>query len=201
MLPLYFVIIGAAINSIGAIGYIVNTIKGKVKPNRVSFLMWSLAPFIAFAAQITEGAGFESMMTFTTGLFPFLIFLSSYANKHSVWKTTSFDIWCGVLSIAGVIGWQILKDGDIAIMFSIIADAIAAIPTMRKAYYYPETEYTWSWIAGIIGILLTILTIDRLTFTNSGFLTSIVITNFIIITIIILRRRNIHITESQSIHR
>lgn len=73
MLPSNFVFIGVAIGSAGATGYLVATLKGEVKPNRVSFLLWSVAPLIAFAAQLRQGVGIESLMTFATGFLPFLV--------------------------------------------------------------------------------------------------------------------------------
>jgi len=59
MLSQNFIIIGTLIGAVGSIAYLVDTVKGKVKPNRVSFLLWSIAPFIAFAAQIKQGVGLE----------------------------------------------------------------------------------------------------------------------------------------------
>lgn len=47
MLPPIFVIVGSVIGSIGALWYLIDTIRGNVKPNRVSFLLWSIAPLIA----------------------------------------------------------------------------------------------------------------------------------------------------------
>ena len=67
MLNQNFVIIGTLIGTAGAFAYLWDTIKGKVKPNRVSFLLWAIAPMIAFAAQIKQGVGLESLMTFSTG--------------------------------------------------------------------------------------------------------------------------------------
>ncbi len=76
MLPSGFVLVGTLIGAAGSIAYLVDTIRGKVKPNRVSFLLWSIAPFIAFAAQIDQGVGIESVMTFATGFPPFNHFCS-----------------------------------------------------------------------------------------------------------------------------
>ena len=74
MLSQNFVIIGTVIGAVGSIAYLVDTVKGKVKPNRVSFLLWSIAPLIAFAAQIKQGVGLESLMTFSAGFLPLTVF-------------------------------------------------------------------------------------------------------------------------------
>ena len=180
MLHPNFIIIGTLIGAIGSFVYLIDTVKGKVKPNRVSFLLWSIAPFIAFAAQIKQGVGLEALMTFSTGFLPLTVFIASFVNKNAEWKLTRFDIVCGILSIIGLILWMITKVGNIAIFFSIVADGLAAIPTIVKAYKYPDTEIAWPWIATVFGVVLTLLTLTNLTFANSGFIIYILIMNIVI---------------------
>jgi hypothetical protein len=187
MLNQNFVIIGALIGAAGSLAYLVDTVKGKVKPNRVSFLLWSIAPIIAFAAQIKQGVGLESLMTFSTGFLPLTTFIASFVNKKAEWKITRFDILCGVLSIIGLILWLITKVGNIAITFSILADALAAIPTIVKAYNHPDTELAWPWLATVVGVVLTLLTLNELTFANSGFIIYILIVNTLIFTLVQFR--------------
>jgi len=180
MLPSYFTIIGALTSATGAAAYLIDTLKGKVKPNKVSFLLWSIAPFIAFAAQIKQGVGLESLMTFSTGFFPLVIFIAAFLNKKAEWKINKFDLLCGFLSVIGLILWIITKVGNIAIIFSILADGLAALPTIVKAYKYPDTELAWPWIATSLGVVLTLLTISHLNFANSGFIIYIFIVDTLV---------------------
>lgn len=184
MIPSYFVYIGALIGSIGSIEYIIGTLKGKIQPHRVSFLLWAIAPFIAFAAQIQQGVGAEAIMTFSFGFFPLMIFLATFFNKGSDWNVSKFDLVCGGLSILGLLMWQITKVGNLAIFFSILADALAAIPTLIKAYKYPETEEAWPWATTWLGSILVLFTLESLTFANSAFTAYIIIMNTIIFTLI-----------------
>ena len=187
MLPDYFVIIGTLIGAAGSVAYLVNTVKGKVRPNRVTFLMWSFVPFIAFSAQIQQGVGIEALMTFSTGFLPLTVFIASFANKASEWKLTRFDVVCGILSLVGLVLWMITKVGNIAIFFSIVADALAAVPTVVKAWKYPETEIAWPWIATVSGVLLTLLTLSEFTFANCGFILYILAVNIVIYTLVRFR--------------
>ena len=180
MLPSYFVFIGVAIGSAGAMGYLAATLKGEVKPNRVSFLLWSVAPLIAFAAQLRQGVGIESLMTFATGFLPFLVFVATFFNRRSVWNLTFFDVSCGVLSVVGLILWKLTRVGNVAIALSIVADGFAAVPTVVKAFRHPNTEVAWPWLATSVGVLLTILTIDHLTFANAAFIVYILVLNVLI---------------------
>jgi len=159
-----FAILGALISAIGGIGYFLDTLKGKAKPNRVTFLLWSLACFITFIAQVKQGVGIQAILTFS-GLFDtVIILLASFLNKKAYWKITSLDIGCGALSLIGLILWQTTKDGNSAISFSIAADFLAAVPTLIKSYRYPKTEHGGAYLACAVGAALTILTINSWTF-------------------------------------
>ncbi len=190
MLDKNFVILGTLIGASGAFAYLRETLRGTVKPNRVSFLLWSIAPIIAFAAQVKQGVGLESLMTLSTGVLPLMTFAASFANKNAEWKITRFDIACGCLSVAGLILWLITKVGNVAIFFSIVADGLAALPTIVKAYNHPETELAWPWLATCVGVLLTLLTLNELTFANSGFIVYIFVVNLIIFCLARFRPRN-----------
>lgn len=170
MLDGKFVILGTAIGAAGAVAYLVDTLRGRVRPNRVSYLLWSVAPIVAFAAQVGQGVGLESLMTFSVGFLPFLTFAASFVNKKAEWRSTRFDLACGALSAIGLALWLITKVGNVAIAFSIAADGLAAVPTVVKAYRHPETELAWPWLATCAGVALTLATLDKWTFANSGFI-------------------------------
>ncbi len=163
------IFVGIFINFLGVISYIKDILKGKVKPNRVTFFMWSFAPFVAFAAQIEKGVGAQAWMTLSVGIFPLLILIASFLNKKAYWKLTTFDMTCGALSMLGLLLWYITKEGNVAILFTIIADGLAALPTLVKAYHHPETETSWPWLASSIGGVLTLLTITTWNFEHYGF--------------------------------
>ena len=187
MLSSNFIIIGTLIGAAGSVAYLIDTVKGKIQPNRVSFLLWSLIPFIAFAAQIDQGVGLEALMTFSTGFLPLTVFIASFANKAAAWKITPFDLICGILSLLGLALWWFTREGNIAILFSILADALAAIPTLVKAYRFPSTEIAWPWLATSIGVILTLLTLPVFTFANSAFIWYILLLNISIFLLVQFR--------------
>ena len=187
MLHSNFIILGTLLGAVGSVAYLIQTVKGRVKPNRVSFLLWSIVPFIAFFAQIKQGVGLEALMTLSTGFLPLTVFIASFVNKQAEWKLTRFDVMCGIMSLLGLTLWMITKVGNVAILFSIVADALAAIPTIVKAYKYPDSEIAWPWIATVFGVILTLLTISTFTFANCSFILYILIVNMVIYTLVQFR--------------
>jgi len=169
MLHPNFVILGLIIGFTGGASYLISTIKGKTRPNRVTWFLWALAPLIAFVAEIKEGVGIQAWMTFGAGFGPLLIFLSSFVNKKSVWKLRKFDFICGGLALVGLFLWYITRNGNFAIFFSILADAMAAVPTLIKSYYFPETENYHTYLTAATSATITLLTIDIWDFAYFGF--------------------------------
>ncbi len=164
-----FVIVGVIIAFLGGLKYLFETIKGKAKPNKVTWFLWALAPLIAFAAELKQGVGIQSWMTFSVGFGPLLVFIASFVNKKAYWKLTRFDFICGALALLGLLLWYITKVGNVAISFSILADGLAAVPTIVKSYRYPETEDYFVYLASAISAILTLLTITTWNFATFGF--------------------------------
>jgi hypothetical protein len=187
MLNQNFVIVGAIIATIGSLSYLFDTVKGRVKPNRVSFLLWSLAPLIAFFAELKQGVGIQSLLTFVVGFLPLTIFAASFVNKKAEWRLTRFDLTCGALSLIGLMLWYITKSGNIAIIFSILADGLAALPTIVKSYNYPETESAWPYFMSMIFAVITVLTVKEWNVANAGFPLYIILVTLVIFSLVQFR--------------
>ena|SRR3989344_3963637 len=179
-----FIILGAFINFLGAMSYLISTLKGKTKPNKVTWLLWATAPMLAFSAEIEQGVGLISLTTFMAGFNPILIFLASFVNKKSQWNISKFDIICGSLSLFGLILWQITKIPNIAILFAITADGLAATPTVVKSYTNPETENAIAYFVAMISGVIAILTIKTWGFAHYAFPVYIIAICLILFTLI-----------------
>lgn len=186
MLPEQVIYLAALLHFGATLIYIVATLRGQTQPNRVTWFMWSLAPLIATAAQIASGVGLSTLIVFLSGFGPFLIFLCSFANKRAYWKTSKFDYLCGVLALIGLVIWYQTRDQDYAIIFSIISDFLAGIPTFCKAYSYPESENGPTYLVGGFAAFLGILCIQQPTFTAYGFMVYLFL--MYVITILLIYR-------------
>jgi len=151
------------------LNYLINTLKGRARPNRISWFFWALVPFIAFVAQIQKGVGLQALMTFSVGFNPLLIFVASFFNKKSYWQLHKLDYFYGALALIGIILWQITGEGNIAIFFSILADGFAAVPTVIKSYFEPESESSSVYLLSGLNALITLFTIKIWNFAHWGF--------------------------------
>ena len=113
--------------------------------------------------------GLRSLMTFVVGFFPLLIFLASFHNPAAVWRIEPLDYVCGALSVAGLAAWLVTRHGSVALTASIAADGLAAAPTIRKSWLWPETETAAAYAAAAANAGITLLTVTRVTAAEVAF--------------------------------
>jgi hypothetical protein len=177
MLPEYCAIIGAIIGSLGGFYYLYETIAGKAQPNRITWLLWGLFPMVIFVAQRAKGVEGLSWTSFVAGFMPLLILAASLFNKKAYWKSEPRDFGLMAAAILGIILWGITDNPNLAILFSLLADLLAGIPTLIKAYRYPQSE---SWIAYAVstfGFGISLLSVHTYNFENTGFVAYLFILN------------------------
>lgn len=162
MLNVHFVFLGAAIGTIGQAFYVADTIRGRNQPNRVTWLLWAVAPLLAFAVEINDHVGLQALLTFTVGFGPLVVFCASFVNRKAVWKLGPLDYTCGALSVGGTIGWIVTRQGLVALGAAVVADALAGVPTLVKSWKRPESESASVYIGSFFNAVITLLTVKHL---------------------------------------
>jgi len=176
------VIFSAVIALLGSSAYIKDTISGKSKPNRISWLMWTLAPMVATVAALATHADlWTTSRTFLAGFVPLLILIASFLNKKSYWKITLFDSLCGALSLVAVIIWLFANSPVIAVLIAAVGDCFAAIPTIIKSWKYPETETGLTYFTGLVSVILVLPSVPKWNIQNSAFQIYLLLVNTILL--------------------
>jgi hypothetical protein len=169
VLNVHFVYLGTAIGALGTSLYLRDTLRGTTKPNRVTWLLWALAPLLASAVEFRAGIGLRALPTFAIGFMPLLVFVGSFHNPASVWQIRRLDYACGLMSVAGTITWLCTQNGVVAIAAALAADFTAGIPTMMKSWSHPETETVTSYIGAVINTAILLLTVKHWSFEVAAF--------------------------------
>lgn len=177
--------------------YIISIIKGRAKPNLVTWFIWMLAPFIGVFFQLKAGAGLSVIPIFMTGFGPFVIIIAAILTKNAFWKINIFDIYCGLFSIIALILYIFTRNLGISILFAIVSDGLAAIPTIVKSWKFPETEIIPNYFFAVISNILGLLIIKNWSFTIYSFGLYNIIVNSIIV-FCVYRKRLFKITSTSS---
>lgn len=149
--------------------YFKSIFSGETKPNLVSWFIWMLAPFIATFFQIKAGAGLVALPTFLAGLGPFLVVAFYIFKRNAYWKLGILDFICGIFAFLALILYIFTHNLSISILFAILSDGLAAVPTIVKSWKFPETETPYPYFAGIWGNTLALLIIKSWIFTIYSF--------------------------------
>jgi hypothetical protein len=177
----YLVFVAAAASMIAALVYIRSMFKGNTKPNRVTWLMWTVAPLIGTAAEVSSGVGWSVLPVFMAGFSPLLIFLASFFVKKAYWKLSKIDYLCGVLSGVALVIWYITMNADSGIVLAIASDALAAAPTVTKAWSKPETESIWPYLIGTFSPLTSFAAASIWSFGELAFPAYLVVINVLVL--------------------
>jgi hypothetical protein len=184
----YLILLAALAALLGAFVYIRSMFKGGAKPNRITWLMWSVAPFIATAAAVSSGVTWVALPVFMAGFSPFLIFISSFLIKNAYWKLTSFDYVCGILSILAIVLWLVTSNPNVAIVFAIASDGLAAVPTLIKGWQHPETESSWPYIIGLFSPLTSFTAITAWTFSEYAFPAYLIVIDILLFSCVLRKK-------------
>jgi len=166
---------------IGVPFYIKDIFKGTTKPSFISWFMWMLAPFIGTFLQLKAGAGLSVLPVFMAGFIPLLVLIAALIKQNAYWRITIFDIACGLFSFCALILWILTQNTDLSIIFAILADGLAAIPTLIKSWNFPETETGIMYIPGIFNNILGLLIIKQWIFSIYSFNIYFILVNLAII--------------------
>jgi len=177
----YLVFVAALGSLIGALAYIHSMFRGATAPNRVTWFMWSVAPFVATAAAVSNGVGLAVIPVFMSGFSPFLIFTASFFTKKACWKLGAFDYVCGALSGLAIVLWYLTSNPEVAIIFAIVSDALAAVPTLLKAWRSPKTESSWPYLIGTFAPMSSFLAATAWSFSEVAFPIYLILINLVLL--------------------
>jgi len=177
----YMVILGAAAQLFGIFFYIKATLKGETKPNKVTWLMWTIAPFIGTVAALSDGVRWAVLPVFIAWFSPLLVFIASFVNRKSYRKLEKFDYICGACSILALALRGITKEPMVAIWFAIASDWFAAVPTIIKWWKHPQTESAGPYAGWIFSSLTSFFAMKTFGLSEIAFPIYFIVTNSILI--------------------
>jgi len=180
---------GSVINFAACLNYVRAILKGEATPNRVTWSLWALVPLIAAAAQLQSGVGISTLVVLSVGAGPACVVLASFARGKGLWQLGPFDFVCGACSLAALALWAITGDPVTAIVLSILGDAAAALPTLRKAWLAPATENRSTYLISFVGMVLGIFSVQEATFAAYAFNAYLVLASATLVLVLYWPRR------------
>ena len=135
--------------------YFVAILKGRTKPSRTSWAIWSITDTVAILSYISSGARTTIWTGVVYAVASILIF--GLAFKYGIKDDASkLNILCLIIALVAVGIWIGSSDPRIALYASICAVALGYFPTIKKVYLLPATEDTLAWSGAAFATLLNL---------------------------------------------
>jgi len=169
MIPEWCIGFAIALRLMSGGRYAWGVFNGRARPNPVTWFLWGSTAMVAFAAQLNEGVGAQALVTFVLGLGPLTVALLATVRGHLRAHLTPFTFVCAAITLGGIFLWQVTSDATFAIVCSIVADIAASLPTLRKGYKDPSSEYALPYFLSMCSMVITLLTITTWNFQTYAF--------------------------------
>ncbi|NDC37244.1 MAG: hypothetical protein EBZ48_04235 [Proteobacteria bacterium] len=164
------VVLSIGISIIGAVPYVQDTLKGRTQPNRVTWTLWAMAPVIATGAALTAGSdSLTALRTLTAGIVPMAVLLASLRNPRSYWQLGPFDYGCGVIAGIAMVAWLNSDAPRLAVLLAALADGVASLPTLRKAWLHPNSETRVTYLVMLLSNVVMLPSITVWNIENATF--------------------------------
>ena len=144
------------------IPYVVSIFRGTVKPNRISWFIWSIVGFAFWLAMPTTADEISKMLTIVFMINPTIVFMLTLfkGENNKIDRLEKFSLFAGIFSIAV---WFSFKEsaGLVPLFIAILADLCALLPTLRFVYTSPKQETPFAWILFFIGFSIAIFAVEN----------------------------------------
>lgn len=133
-----FAIVAALLAVVGNVPYIIQVLKGTVKPHPYTWLVGTVVSCIIVFGQIAKGAGIGALPTAASEVFTLIIFLLSL--RYGFKGIRRVDTIFLAVALFGIIPWLLTRDPTLSVIIAVTIDLIAFGPTIRKTWIRPKTE-------------------------------------------------------------
>ena len=157
----FFAVTSLAISLGANIPYALDILKGKTRPERIAWLLWTiLGGTYYLSSLIDEGATF---LTFGEVVGPVIIFILSL--KYGVGGKSRFDIVSLVIASIAFVLLFVLEGVLVSLLIALFIDSIGMVLTIRKLRLDPTSESRLFWALGIVSGSFGLLSLESYSLT------------------------------------
>ncbi|HTM64149.1 MAG TPA: hypothetical protein VL360_06565 [Gammaproteobacteria bacterium] len=142
----------------GYVPYIYSILFGNTRPNRATWMIWTIVGGLLAFSYIAEGDQHSIWLPLGYFVGPLITAILSIRYGYAQW--TKLDTICIVAAVISIIPWILSSNASATLVINVIIDSTGAIPTLVKTYREPETEDLSGWIVFFIANTLQLFAIS-----------------------------------------
>ncbi|HSW81112.1 MAG TPA: hypothetical protein VLG40_01830 [Candidatus Saccharimonas sp.] len=179
--------ISAVLTFVAVAPYLRDTIKGKTRPNIVTWSTWTLLTVINTVIAVNAGAWQTAIFSIGATLATGSIMIVGFTR--GIKKYTMFDIVCQLFALCGIPLWLLTGQPALAVFILMCVDFAGGLPTLRHAWRSPGEE-TWQTFAiSAFAGSLTVVSLSQYNFVSLAMPLYITLFDAVMLYIVLYRRR------------
>mgnify|MGYP001821606646 FL=1 len=152
--------LSALLSVLAYIPYVKDTLAHRTRPERASWLIWSVLGMVSFLSQMHEGASVSLWFVGAQVAGTFTVFLLSVRKGFGSYLKR-LDYLALTLAAFGFVLWYLTDSAAYAMAIAIAISLIGGSLTVIKAYYKPGSETLITWIASFGAAVLAIMAVGN----------------------------------------
>lgn len=167
--------------------YISAILKGKAKPERASWLIWTVLTAMGFFSQLAVGATHSLWLPGVQGVGVVIVLMLSI--KYGYGGLMRRDVMTLIAAGITLLLWYFTKNATIAVYLVVLIDGMGAWLTVAKAYEHPETETMITWALSGTGGVCALIAVQSWNPELLSYPLYITLANYAVVAAMILGRR------------
>lgn len=129
---------------------------GKAKPNRASYIIWTLLQSVVSVTYVLNGARSSAVVPIVLALsiYPVVPLAVYTGNYEPGWSL--LDKVCLALTGVGLVVWAVSRSPLLTLVWMMAIDVVGTFPTASKAWREPLSEDRPAWTIVTIGQVVNI---------------------------------------------
>lgn len=155
------------ITFVAFVPYIFQMVRGRNRPNRATWIIWTVVGFNFLVSYRDLGA--TDTLWVSIGNFVAFFFVMALSFRYGEGGWTLFDKFCLAGAALGMGIWWFLNAPLLALWVSIVVDLFGAFPTLRKSWRDPEGEDFLSWVLFLVSNTVNLFAISDWTLAQASY--------------------------------
>lgn len=156
--PLTLAIVATSFELLSYTVYVRDIVSRRARPSRASWIVWAPLGWLTLASNWQAGADLTLIKLSAMCLGVTAVAVLSLRFGTGGWSR--IDRLCFMLTAIGIVLWLQTRDPVTALLFFILADVSAALPTIRDAMLQPAKDSRAAWSLGLVAAALNLVVVQ-----------------------------------------
>ncbi|GAM74708.1 hypothetical protein JCM19241_1051 [Vibrio ishigakensis] len=174
-----------AITVYSYVPYVLNTVRGNIKPHFYTWLIWALIGGISITIAALGHGGIGLIPIAIGAVSALIIAISTFKNASDATKSDKIFLAASLMAIPV---WY-FTSGAVAALMAATINVIASIPTIRNAWINPSHETPSTWLLNGIRFGAATAVLNTISVETASFTVAMTGVNFLVFGILIVRTK------------